>query len=53
MEIENLANQFSSVQSLGHVRLFATPWTAWRTRKKTAIYRTIREAPEDITQPTT
>ena len=28
MEIENLANQFSSVQSLGHVRLFATPWTA-------------------------
>ena len=28
MEIENLANQFSSVQSLGHVRLFATPQTA-------------------------
>ena len=28
MEIENLANQFSSVHSLGCVRLFATPWTA-------------------------
>ena len=28
MEIENLANQFSSVQSLGHVQLFVTLWTA-------------------------
>ena len=28
MEIENLANQFSSVHSLGCVQLFATPWTA-------------------------
>ena len=25
-----LGNQFSSVQSLSHVRLFATPWTAAR-----------------------
>ena len=28
MEIENLANQFSSVHSLDCVQLFATPWTA-------------------------
>ena len=28
MEIENLANQFSSDQSLGHVQLFVTLWTA-------------------------
>ena len=30
MEIENLANQFSSVQSLGHVQLFVTPGTIAR-----------------------
>ena len=26
--IKYIYNQFSSVQSLSHVRLFATPWTA-------------------------
>ena len=30
MKTHNLERQFSSVQSLSHARLFATPWTAAR-----------------------
>ena len=30
MDLQDLALQFTSVQSLSHVQLFATPWTAAR-----------------------